>query len=367
MLRSVKKGSKGPDVRAIQDGLNQNSKQDFQAGLMPKSKAPPVIGVDGDFGNETDGAVRDFQKRHGLDPDGIVGPKTRAALFPLAVETATVVGLRLRPGSLPTLQERVAAAFSPGALHLGGDSSDPAPAPTNPNLINLPGDLAKKFTPYRYEPYQFPSLFQPLAIPEIPEISIPTSSSIFGSGPNLGSWTYDHSELVPNVQTTFPFRGARQDAFTYTLQKIYTKGDPKGPHLEWTNGVQYGTPLTAVFSNGSIWTVTYFSQITDVDRFGALGNFHWWMPYAQGGGAFSTGSDLNPTITGSLVPFNLGYDATDWLTLTMSCGAVFGFNPFSGAGMLGGQCGAGANFKFGAPEPPKKSNDSSPEPQKRYW
>ena len=36
--------------------------------------------VDGDFGSITEGAVRDYQSRHGLDPDGVVGPKTWASL-----------------------------------------------------------------------------------------------------------------------------------------------------------------------------------------------------------------------------------------------------------------------------------------------
>jgi len=36
--------------------------------------------VDGDFGGKTEAAVRDFQRGHGLVPDGIVGPKSWAAM-----------------------------------------------------------------------------------------------------------------------------------------------------------------------------------------------------------------------------------------------------------------------------------------------
>jgi hypothetical protein len=39
------------------------------------------VPITGNFGEMTEAAVRRFQEERGLDPDGIVGPGTRAALF----------------------------------------------------------------------------------------------------------------------------------------------------------------------------------------------------------------------------------------------------------------------------------------------
>lgn len=58
---TLKIGSKGPDVKELQQLLN--------------SKGYSLI-VDGDFGPSTQAAVKNFQRANGLTDDGIVGPKT---------------------------------------------------------------------------------------------------------------------------------------------------------------------------------------------------------------------------------------------------------------------------------------------------
>ena len=58
-----KKGSRGSVVILIQQALH----------LYP----------DGIFGNQTEDAVKEFQKEKGLKPDGIVGPSTMSKLVPL--------------------------------------------------------------------------------------------------------------------------------------------------------------------------------------------------------------------------------------------------------------------------------------------
>lgn len=58
--RFVKKGAKGEDVHAIQRRVGAKT--------------------DGEFGDDTEKAVREFQRRHGLKVDGIVGHQTAVAL-----------------------------------------------------------------------------------------------------------------------------------------------------------------------------------------------------------------------------------------------------------------------------------------------
>ena len=62
----LQKGSQGHDVIDLQNEL-------VDAGYK--------VLADGDFGQNTDDAVRDFQMRHGLDGDGIVGARTWAMLM----------------------------------------------------------------------------------------------------------------------------------------------------------------------------------------------------------------------------------------------------------------------------------------------
>ncbi|MEO6123743.1 MAG: peptidoglycan-binding domain-containing protein [Ilumatobacteraceae bacterium] len=75
---NVKLGDTGEGVKIIQYTLVANGSK---------------IGVDGNFGPVTDAAVRDFQKSKGLTVDGVVGPKTWAAMQQGAgVTTTTVAG-----------------------------------------------------------------------------------------------------------------------------------------------------------------------------------------------------------------------------------------------------------------------------------
>lgn len=49
------------------------------------SVGKPLINVDGDIGEQTDGATLAFQQTHNLNPDSVAGPRTRLALKKIAV------------------------------------------------------------------------------------------------------------------------------------------------------------------------------------------------------------------------------------------------------------------------------------------
>lgn len=66
-MSSYRRGSKGEEIRRIQDRLKAQGYYDG--------------GRDGIFGGGTESAVKRFQKARGLEPDGVVGPLTWAALF----------------------------------------------------------------------------------------------------------------------------------------------------------------------------------------------------------------------------------------------------------------------------------------------
>ena len=70
-LPMLRKGSKGASVKALQILLIGNR---YSCGQY---------GADGDFGGGTESAVKKYQEDHGLDADGVVGPKTWAKLLGL--------------------------------------------------------------------------------------------------------------------------------------------------------------------------------------------------------------------------------------------------------------------------------------------
>lgn len=65
-VRDLKKGCKGDDVKELQKNLN--------------TVLGAKLTVDGDFGKNTENAVKQFQTKYGLTVDGIYGKNSRAAM-----------------------------------------------------------------------------------------------------------------------------------------------------------------------------------------------------------------------------------------------------------------------------------------------
>lgn len=77
LVHTIQNGSTGQEVFHLQDFLRKT----FPAyRLEVPVKHGQVISVDGNFGDQTEAWVKEFQTRTGLKPDGIVGPLTRAKL-----------------------------------------------------------------------------------------------------------------------------------------------------------------------------------------------------------------------------------------------------------------------------------------------
>ena len=68
-MRTLKRGSKGEDVRAL------------QILLIGRGYSCGNYGADGDFGGATEAAVRSYQNPRGLTIDGIAGPATMGSLL----------------------------------------------------------------------------------------------------------------------------------------------------------------------------------------------------------------------------------------------------------------------------------------------
>ena len=91
--RLLKKGSKGTDVKTLQELLNQLGAE---------------LAVDGDFGSKTEAAVKAFQKKAGIKQDGKYGDQSHAALMAAIAEKDAP--LQTDPAPAEPVQEEPATA-----------------------------------------------------------------------------------------------------------------------------------------------------------------------------------------------------------------------------------------------------------------
>jgi len=132
----LQQGSQGPAVASLQAALNF---------YVP---AVPLLAVDSVFGPKTDARVREFQRRHRLTPDGIVGAKTEAVIY--ACGSITASGFAMRSGGpspgpqFPSRMSQRLGRLPPGGLSLG-----------------LPTSVLQQIV----SPFQLPPLTPPFLMP----------------------------------------------------------------------------------------------------------------------------------------------------------------------------------------------------------
>ena len=113
---NLKKGDKGREVKALQERL-------IELGYLPEGSA------DGNYGNQTYKAVRNFQYYNGLTRDGIAGKRTQTYLFenpevnPYPKDTPT-------PSATPETTETPAAKATPEEIPEATPTAAPTEKPT---------------------------------------------------------------------------------------------------------------------------------------------------------------------------------------------------------------------------------------------
>ena len=130
-MRTIRIGSKGDDVK---------SWQTFLRGIVPTSE---VI-VSGEFDDVTKEETIDFQRYHGLTPDGIVGQKTlgialQNGYFVIEDDTQDKTG-----PNWPMLPQFSPLSYSERTKVFGNFSFVPAPVSGNPEAIRITDNWASQ-------------------------------------------------------------------------------------------------------------------------------------------------------------------------------------------------------------------------------
>jgi hypothetical protein len=184
MGRLIRQGSKGADVRAIQDVLNFHIRR------------LTLLDVDGDFGPLTHARVVDFQKSNQLKPDGIVGPNTMGKLFE---EEQLPITLVLVPRQVSTF---------------GGPQRGIQP----PRLIP-PLTLPPLVTPFFLPPDS--SSRVPTLTPAGQTVTFVMTAPVRNDPVDPATASFlEIMRLLDRLPTTFPFRGSILGAVPKPVKKI---------------------------------------------------------------------------------------------------------------------------------------------------
>ena len=286
----------GPDVKAVQEGFNK-----YYGGNVLKEDAA--------FGPKTSTVVQQFQKENGLQADGVVGPVTRSALFPLVGATVNFWFTRKSSLTLNTPQLKLPPFSKPAIpvpqLQLKQNAGQSPATPKLQLLPNLPTAAPDN------------DWIQPVGLPDkvgVPKVATPPGGRI----------QVDWQQVV---QTQRQFTGLYknpQDSFAIGWQSVFKRklADPNERHLEIATGCLLQSPIGFQDKHGNDFTLACFAQATWVESLGSSGVFSW-APYAQVQGQGNTTGPVNATGSLGAFPLNFNIDLSSggFQDLTLQLGA----------------------------------------------
>ncbi len=220
-------GSRGPGTELLQLGLGR-------AGFPPG-------GTDGIFGLKTLSAVKAFQRRAGLEPDGVAGPRTWRALTPFLTgytvrtvrQNDTLYSLAAANGTTVRAIETANPGIDPLRLRIGSNVTIPFSFPVVPLNVSFTSTLLELCVTglkARYPFIRTGSIGRSVAGSALWYLSI-------GSGPNQVMWNAAHHA---NEWITSPLLMKYLE--NYAL--AYSRG-----------GVISGRSASALYSASSLWVV----------------------------------------------------------------------------------------------------------------
>ena len=325
MIRSLKVGCKGLDVKAVQDALNYRRKPGDE-----------FLVLDGDFGTHTRAAVVRFQADHGLDPDGVVGHWTRQALFPL-MTFSCYLGVSRSGQDYPVATR----AFNRGSAFgdakakgsTEGDLPEPVPVPNQilPNL-KFPND-----------PADGPMKTLGLGGFSLPAPSLP--ESIFGLPQDSGQVQAGGQFVTRHLWQRPPGSSNPSFAAVLALQQVYARNKSQDGHAEIALGIQVLAPIWANTKDGLAWGIQPFIQFTWADPFWRRGKFHLVAPFAQ----VTAQTDFmlnNPVFGIGLFPVNISFDVSETISIIGQGGIVGIWDVNNKRGEIGAQPAIFGSWSF---------------------
>jgi hypothetical protein len=224
MGRLIKQGTKGADVRAIQDVLNFHIRR-----LTP-------LKVDGDFGPLTHTRVVEFQKSNQLKADGIIGPITMGKLFE---EEQLPITLLLEPRQ--------------AGQTIGGSGLGIQPPRLIPPLT-LPPLTPPLLSPFFLPPDSFSRI--PALTPAGQTMTFVITATVRNDPVDPATASFlEIMRLLDRLPPTFPFRGSILGAVPRPVKKVGPlELDPVAP---MNFGFQWG--VSPVFDLKSIGPPVQFA------------------------------------------------------------------------------------------------------------